>query len=72
MHPNLGAAAQATHDALTIEPAPLRGTAIDTYEDHRMAMAFSLAGLRVPGVTIRDPGCVTKTWPDYFAFLEQL
>ena len=68
----LGAGAHATHDTLTIEPAPLHGTAIDTYDDHRMAMAFSLAGLRVSGVAIRDPGCVTKTWPGYFTFLELL
>ena len=59
-------------DALTIEPGPLRGAEIDTYDDHRMAMAFSLAGLRIPGVIIRDPGCVSKTWPEYFAFLDRL
>ena len=50
---------------------PLRGAEIDTYDDHRMAMAFALAGLRVPGVAIRDPGCVSKTWPDYFSMLER-
>jgi 3-phosphoshikimate 1-carboxyvinyltransferase len=37
-----------------------------------MAMAFALAGLRIPGVAIRDPGCVSKTWPGYFAMLEAL
>jgi 3-phosphoshikimate 1-carboxyvinyltransferase len=37
-----------------------------------MAMAFALAGLRVPGVTIVDPGCAAKTWPGYFSILEQL
>ena len=68
----LGAGAQAGPDWLRIEPAPLRGAAIDTYEDHRMAMAFALAGLRVPGVVIRDPACVTKTWPHYFDALERL
>jgi 3-phosphoshikimate 1-carboxyvinyltransferase len=35
-------------------------------------MAFALAGLRVPGVVIRDPACVSKTWPNYFAALERL
>ena len=45
---------------------------IDTYDDHRMAMAFSLAGLRIPGIAIRDPACVSKTWPGYFAMLETL
>jgi 3-phosphoshikimate 1-carboxyvinyltransferase len=37
-----------------------------------MAMAFALAGLRIPGVAIEDPGCVSKTWPGYFALLETL
>ncbi len=62
----LGAQATAGEDWLEIRPAPLRSATIDTYDDHRMAMSFSLAGLRVPGVVIRDPGCVSKTWPDYF------
>jgi 3-phosphoshikimate 1-carboxyvinyltransferase len=68
----LGARAHATPDALRIEPGPLRGARIRTYRDHRMAMAFSLAGLRVPGVSIQDPGCVAKTWPDYFSMFEDL
>ena len=62
----LGARADADRDSLHIHPGPLHGAEIDTYDDHRMAMAFSLAGLRVPGVVIRDPGCVSKTWPQYF------
>jgi 3-phosphoshikimate 1-carboxyvinyltransferase len=68
----LGADARADADSLTITPGPLVAAAIDTYDDHRMAMAFALAGLRHPGVEIRDPGCVSKTWPDYFAMLESL
>jgi 3-phosphoshikimate 1-carboxyvinyltransferase len=68
----LGANATAAEDELVVEPAPLRGAAIETYDDHRMAMAFALAGLRVPGVSILDPECVRKTWPDYFAALERL
>jgi 3-phosphoshikimate 1-carboxyvinyltransferase len=68
----LGARAEAGPDWLAITPGPLRGAAIDTYDDHRMAMSFALAGLRVPGVAIRDPGCVAKTWPDYFSMLESL
>jgi len=62
----LGARADADRDSLYIQPGPLHGAEIDTYDDHRMAMAFSLAGLRVPGVVIRDPACVSKTWPRYF------
>ena len=53
-------------------PGPLRGAEIETYDDHRIAMAFSLAGLRVPGVVIVDPSCVNKTWPEYFSVLEHL
>lgn len=66
----LGATTRTTRDSITIEPGPPRPAAIDTYDDHRMAMAFALAGLGMPGVTIRDPACVSKTWPDYFAALE--
>lgn len=68
----LGGVAKAGSDWLRIEPAPLHAATIETYDDHRIAMAFALAGLRVPGVTIRDPGCVSKTWPDYFDALERL
>jgi 3-phosphoshikimate 1-carboxyvinyltransferase len=68
----LGAGAEAGPDWLRIEPGALHGAEIETHDDHRLAMAFALAGLRVPGVAIRDPGCVAKTWPDYFAMLERL
>ena len=44
----------------------LHGAAIDTYDDHRMAMSFAVAGLRVPDVVINDPGCVAKTFPDFW------
>jgi 3-phosphoshikimate 1-carboxyvinyltransferase len=59
-------------DGLRIAPAPVRPAEIVTYEDHRMAMAFALVGLRSPGIRILDPGCVGKTFPDYFERLEQL
>ncbi len=68
----LGAQANAGDDHLVVEPAELQGAEIDTYDDHRMAMSFALAGLRVPGVVIRDPGCVAKTWPDFFEMLAAL
>ena len=68
----LGCRARAGRDELCIEPGPLHGAAIETYDDHRMAMAFALAGLRVPGVVIRDPGCVAKSWPNYFEALAGL
>lgn len=62
----LGARADAGTDSLRIEPGVLRAAQIETYDDHRMAMAFALAGLRIPGVVIADPACAAKTWPDYF------
>jgi len=68
----LGARARTTADSLTVEPGPLHGAEIATYDDHRMAMAFALAGLRIPGVVILDPSCVSKTWPDYFTVLDRL
>ena len=68
----LGARAETGPDWLRIQPGPLRGAAIETYDDHRIAMSFALAGLRVPGVVILDPGCVSKTWPDYFDVFDAL
>jgi 3-phosphoshikimate 1-carboxyvinyltransferase len=62
----LGARVTAGPDSLHIEPAPMHGAEIETYDDHRMAMSLALAGLRIPGVTILDPACVSKTWPAYF------
>ena len=59
-------------DGLEISPAPITPAAIDTYEDHRVAMAFSLIGLKVDGIRINNPECVSKTFPNYFEVLEQL
>ncbi len=61
-------------DGLTIEPgsAELRGATIDTYNDHRMAMSFALAGLRIPNVRIANPHCVEKTYPRFFDDLATL
>ena len=68
----LGAEAKEGPDFLEIRPGPLRGAGIETYGDHRMAMAFSLAGLRVPGVRILDPGCVVKSFPSYWDEFDRL
>ena len=59
-------------DGLEISPSPITPAAIDTYEDHRMAMAFSLVGLKANGIRINDPDCVSKTFPNYFEMLERL
>ena len=45
---------------------------IETYEDHRVAMAFSLIGLRTDGIYIDNPGCCRKTFEDYFTVLDEL
>lgn len=61
------------HDFIAITPpATLRHAAIDTYNDHRMAMCFSLAALGEAGVTINDPGCTAKTFPEYFTAFTRL
>ena len=67
-----GIEASEREDGLTITPGSPRPARIHTYDDHRMAMAFALIGLRVPGIEICDPECVTKTFPDYFEALDQL
>ena len=68
----LGAAVAERADGLLITPRDSRPAAIDTYRDHRMAMSFALAGLRIPGMRINDPGCVEKTYPRYFEDLQKL
>ncbi len=69
----LGVGVQEQPDGITIHPAKsIRAGCIRTYNDHRMAMAFSLIGLREPGVAIENPACVSKTFPNYFEVLEKL
>jgi len=66
----LGAQVTEFPDGLSVVGGkPLHGASLATYDDHRMAMALSLAGLRVPGVQIEDPACVSKTFPDFFGQL---
>lgn len=59
-------------DGMTIHPGVIQPVEIQTYDDHRMAMSFALLGLRTPGIRIADPGCTSKTYPNYFDDLEQL
>lgn len=68
----LGAEVEERPDGLRITPRKLYGATIDTYDDHRMAMSLALVGLRVPRVVIRDPGCTSKTYPDFFRDLDRL
>jgi 3-phosphoshikimate 1-carboxyvinyltransferase len=69
----LGADVEEGPDFLKISPGKLKaGVAIDTYDDHRMAMSFSLVSLGGVPVTINDPGCVAKTFPDFFKVFQQI
>jgi 3-phosphoshikimate 1-carboxyvinyltransferase len=69
----LGVTVEEHPDGMTIYPCKdIRPAKIRTYNDHRMAMAFSLIGLRAPGIEIENPGCVSKTFPNYFDVLSQL
>ncbi len=69
----MGVKVQETEDGLQIPGggAP-HGAEIETYDDHRIAMSFAVAGLRVPGVIIKDPDCVAKSFPEFWDFLEKL
>ncbi|NNC92819.1 MAG: 3-phosphoshikimate 1-carboxyvinyltransferase [Acidimicrobiia bacterium] len=68
----LGGIVEAGADHLAISGGELHPATIDPHDDHRMAMAFAVAGLRIPGVAIKDPECVAKTWPDYFAVQDSI
>jgi len=71
----LGATVEIHGDDITIIPPKdnkITPAAIDTYDDHRMAMAFAVIGLAQPGVTINNPDCVNKTFPDFFKYLDYL
>lgn len=67
-----GARVEEQGDTLTVYPGPLHGAEIETYNDHRMAMCFAILGLRVPGIRLRQPACVRKTFPNFFAKLASL
>ena len=69
----VGAEVEEGEDYITIvPPTTLQHAAIDTYDDHRMAMCFSLVALSDTPVTINDPKCTSKTFPDYFDKLKGL
>jgi len=69
----LGAEVTERQDGLSITPpGRIHPAAIDTYDDHRMAMSFALVGLAVPGLVIRNAECVNKTFPRFFSTLEDL
>ena len=64
-----GAKVEEKGDTLTVYPSrsnELHGAEIETYDDHRMAMCFAILGLKVPGIKIKNPACVKKTFPNFF------
>jgi 3-phosphoshikimate 1-carboxyvinyltransferase len=69
----LGVQAVELPDGMVIPPSErILPARIDTYDDHRMAMSFSLVGLKAKGIVIQDSGCVAKSFPGYFQKLDEL
>jgi 3-phosphoshikimate 1-carboxyvinyltransferase len=68
----MGVNALATDDGLMVEGGRPHGAVIDTYNDHRIAMSFAVAGLAVPGMEIRNPGCVEKSFPNFWEVFGEL
>jgi len=68
----LGIAAQETPEGLTIPGGHPHGTTIETYNDHRIAMSFALAGLKIPGLVITNEQCVAKSFPEFWEYFDIL
>ncbi len=68
----MGIDASELPDGLIINGGDMHGASIDTYDDHRIAMCFAIAGLRVSGIFIKDEECVSKTYPDFFDVLKKM
>ncbi|MDQ1688929.1 MAG: 3-phosphoshikimate 1-carboxyvinyltransferase, partial [Frankiaceae bacterium] len=68
----LGGDAEELPDGIAVRPRPLHGAVVDTYDDHRIAMAAAVLGLRVPGLLVRDVETTAKTLPRFVAMWEQM
>jgi len=68
----MGIQCEEISDGIKIYPGTPKPSVIETYDDHRMAMAFSLIGLRVKGIRIANPSCVSKTFKNYFETIANL
>ena len=68
----LGAEIKTGSDFILIKPKVYQPAEIETFNDHRMAMSFALAGLKIPGVKIKNPHCVQKSFPDFFDRFQEL
>ncbi|MEQ8223814.1 MAG: 3-phosphoshikimate 1-carboxyvinyltransferase [Candidatus Eremiobacterota bacterium] len=67
-----GISVSETEDGLVIKGGHHKGAEIDTFDDHRMAMSFALMGLRVPGIKIKNPLCVSKSFPEFWEKLKNI
>jgi 3-phosphoshikimate 1-carboxyvinyltransferase len=68
----MGIEAACSENVLVVKGGKPKGSTIDTYNDHRIAMSFAIAGLNVPGVSIRNEGCVEKSFPAFWQVFEEL
>ena len=68
----IGVQAEKTETGMVIYPGEVQKGTVHTYDDHRIAMAFSILGLVVPGITLDSPQCVAKTFPSFFDVLDQV
>jgi len=68
----IGAKVEEKEDAMIVQGIATRGADIDCYSDHRIAMSFAVAGLAIDGISIKDPDCVKKSFPDFWEKLESL
>lgn len=68
----MGIRCEETESSITVYPGQPQAALVETYDDHRMAMGFSLTGLRSAGIVIDNPGCCKKTFENYFEVLDQV
>ncbi len=68
----MGIRCEENESSITVYPGAPAPSLVETYDDHRMAMGFSLIGLRSPGIVINDPGCCRKTFEEYFEVLDEI
>jgi len=68
----MGVDAVCTDSGMTIKGGNPKGAEINTYNDHRIAMSFAMAGLKVPGIIIHDEQCVEKSFPNYWEIFAEL
>lgn len=60
------------HDGFKIYPGKPKAARLETHDDHRVAMSLALIGTKVSGIQLKNPGCVSKTFPEYFSLLKRL